>query len=71
MKGFGEIRLVTVLKVQKESCMQMPKLLDKMCLFHSAMPSQMALLYCPGFGWDRVNFPPSSCCVLDLVPEEC
>jgi len=26
---------------------------------------------CPGFGWDRVNFPLSSCCVLDLVPEEC
>jgi len=22
---------------------------------------------CPGFSWDRVNFPPSSCCVLDLV----
>jgi len=26
---------------------------------------------CPGFSWDRVNFSPSSCCVLDLVPEEC
>jgi len=22
---------------------------------------------CPGFGWVRVNFPPSSCCILDLV----
>ena len=27
--------------------------------------------WCPGFGWDRVNFPPGSCCVSDLVPEEC
>ena len=26
---------------------------------------------CPGFSWDRANFPPSSCSVLDLVPEEC
>jgi len=26
---------------------------------------------CPGFGWDRVNFPLSSCCILDLVEEEC
>jgi len=26
---------------------------------------------CPGFGWDRVNFPPSICCVLDLAGEEC
>jgi len=25
----------------------------------------------PGFSWDRVNFLPSSCCVLDLVWEEC
>ena len=25
---------------------------------------------CPGFDWDRVNFPPSSCCVLVLVQEE-
>ena len=25
---------------------------------------------CPGFSWDRVNFPPSSSCVLDLVWEE-
>jgi len=25
--------------------------------------------HCLGFGWDRVNFPPSSCCVLDLVGE--
>jgi len=23
--------------------------------------------HCPGFGWDRVNFSPSNCCVLDLV----
>jgi len=23
-----------------------------------------------GFGWDRVNFPPSSCHVSDLVREE-
>jgi len=22
---------------------------------------------CPAFGWDRVNFLPSSCCILDLV----
>jgi len=22
---------------------------------------------CLVFGWDRVNFPPSSCCVLDLL----
>jgi len=22
---------------------------------------------CLGFDWDRVNFPPSSCCVMDLV----
>ena len=27
--------------------------------------------FCPGFGWDGVNFPPSSCCVLDLVRDEC
>ena len=27
--------------------------------------------YYPGFGRDRVNFPLSSCCVLDLVWEEC
>ena len=26
---------------------------------------------CPGFGWAKVNFPPSSCCGLDLVLEEC
>ena len=26
---------------------------------------------CPGFGWKRVNFAPSSCCVLDFVQEEC
>jgi len=26
---------------------------------------------CPGLGWDGVNFPLSSCCVLDLVGEEC
>jgi len=26
---------------------------------------------CPGFSRDRVNFPPSSCYVLDLVQEEC
>jgi len=25
---------------------------------------------CPGFRWGRVNFPPSSCCVLDLVGEK-
>ena len=25
---------------------------------------------CPGFGWDRVNVPPSSCCVLDLVGKD-
>jgi len=25
----------------------------------------------PGFGWHRVNFPPSSCHVLDVVQEEC
>jgi len=25
----------------------------------------------PGFGWDRVNFPPRTCCVLDLVWEQC
>jgi len=30
-----------------------------------------ALIMCPGYGWDRVNFPPSSCRVLDLVWEEC
>jgi len=24
---------------------------------------------CPGFVWDRVNFLPSSCCVLDSVEE--
>jgi len=29
------------------------------------------LLDGPGFGWERVNFSPSSCCVLDLVGEEC
>ena len=22
---------------------------------------------CPGFSWERVNFPPRSCCILDLV----
>jgi len=22
---------------------------------------------CPGFSWDKVNLPPNSCCVLDLV----
>jgi len=27
--------------------------------------------FCPGFGWDRVSFPCSSCHVVDLVPEEC
>jgi len=26
---------------------------------------------CPGFHWHRVNFPPSSCSVLDSVREEC
>ena len=25
---------------------------------------------CPAFSWGRVNFPPSSCCGLDLVREE-
>jgi len=30
----------------------------------------MYLNFCPGFGWDGVNFPPRSCCVLDLVQEE-
>jgi len=25
----------------------------------------------PGFGWYRVIFPPSSCCVFDLIQEEC
>jgi len=25
---------------------------------------------CPGFSWHGVNFPPSSCYVLDLVQEE-
>jgi len=29
------------------------------------------LTCCPGFGWDRVNFLPSGCCVLDSVWEEC
>jgi len=24
---------------------------------------------CSGFGWDRLNFLPSTCCVLDLVGE--
>jgi len=26
---------------------------------------------CPGFCWDRVNFLPRSCYVLDLVWEDC
>jgi len=26
---------------------------------------------CPSFSWERANFLPSSCCVLDLVFEEC
>ena len=28
-------------------------------------------MVCHGFGWDRVNFFPCSCCVLYLVGEEC
>jgi len=32
-------------------------------------PSHQCLY--PGFGWERVNFIPSRCCVLDLVQEEC
>jgi len=34
----------------------------------------MIVLYlhtCPGFDWDRVNFYPSSWCVLDLVGIDC
>jgi len=29
------------------------------------------LQQCPRFGWGSVNFPPRSCCILDLVQEEC
>jgi len=29
-----------------------------------------SIVGCPGFSWDRVNFPPDCCCVLDLVQEE-
>ena len=36
------------------------------CLF-----SLSHLCRCPGFGWHRVNFPPSSCCGLDLVEKAC
>jgi len=31
----------------------------------------LGFFLCPDFGWDRVNFPPSSFCVLDLVCKEC
>jgi len=34
------------------------------------LPSKGEKRDCPDFGWDTVNFPPSSCCVLDLVGEE-
>jgi len=35
---------------------------------HAAVTILEGLLpLCPGFSWNRVNFPPSSCCVLDLV----
>jgi len=26
----------------------------------------LCVYICPGFSWDRVNFPLSSCCILDL-----
>jgi len=29
--------------------------------------ASLILTCCPGFSWDRVNFLPSSCCVLYLV----
>jgi len=31
----------------------------------------LPLAWCLCFSWDRDNFPRSSCCVLDLVQEEC
>jgi len=30
-----------------------------------------SLYLCPDFSWDGVDFLHSSCCVLDLVSEEC
>lgn len=47
LKGFGEIRSVTVTGPAdaEESDMQMLKLLGKMCLLHSAMSPQMAVPY--------------------------
>jgi len=29
-----------------------------------------SVTHCPDFGWDRVNFLPNSCSVLDLEQEE-
>ena len=38
-------------------------------LICSSLP--LLLFHCPGFGWDRGNFPSSSCCVLNLIREKC
>jgi len=42
---------------------------EKFC--PSSLTQDLNRRRCPGFGWDRVSFPPSSCCVLDLEWEEC
>jgi len=34
------------------------------------LKKQLLFQHCSGFVWDRVHFPLSSCCVLDLVPED-
>ena len=39
--------------------------------YTTAMHFTQIVEKCPGAGWDSVNFAPSSCCVLDLVKEEC